>query len=52
MSGSHGLNVVLLNKLKRSFGFPDDYLIRILPKYTDMFMLVNHSGRRRSMGID
>lgn len=52
LSVNHRLNVVKLNELKRNLGFPDDYLIRILPKYTDMFMLVNHSGRRRSMGID
>ena len=27
-------------------------MTRILPKYTDMLMLVNHSGRRRSTGIE
>ncbi|CAK7346792.1 unnamed protein product [Dovyalis caffra] len=52
MSVNHRLNVVKLNELKRNLGFPDDYLIRILPKYPDMFRLVNHSGRRSSMEIE
>ncbi|KAJ9169696.1 hypothetical protein P3X46_017858 [Hevea brasiliensis] len=52
MSTSQRLNVVKLNELKRNFGFPDDYLIRILPKYPDMFRLINHSGRRSSMEIE
>ncbi|KAF2292666.1 hypothetical protein GH714_026541 [Hevea brasiliensis] len=52
MSTNQRLNVVKLNELKRNFGFPDDYLIRILPKYPDMFRLINHSGRRSSMEIE
>lgn len=52
MAVNHRLNVVKLNELKRNFGFPDDYLIRILPKYPDMFRLVNPSGRRSSMEIE
>ncbi|KAJ4951798.1 hypothetical protein NE237_028630 [Protea cynaroides] len=52
MSSHHKLNVVKLNELNRNFGFPDDYLVRIVPKYSDMFRIVNHSGRRNSMEIE
>lgn len=52
MSLNHRLNVMKLNELKRNFGFPDDYLIRIVPKYSDMFRIVNYSGRRSSMEIE
>ncbi|WCJ36884.1 Ubiquitin carboxyl-terminal hydrolase family protein [Euphorbia peplus] len=52
MSVNQRLNVVKLNEIKRNFGFPDDYLIRILPKYPEMFRLVNHSGRKSSMQIE
>lgn len=52
MSMNQRLNVVKLNELKRNLGFPDDYLIRILPKHPDMFRIVNHSGRKSSMEIE
>ncbi|KAL5776657.1 hypothetical protein ACOSP7_009583 [Xanthoceras sorbifolium] len=52
MSRNQRLNVVKLNELKRNFGFPDDYIIRILPKYPDTFRLVNYSGRKSSMEIE
>ncbi|KAG6671625.1 hypothetical protein I3842_16G012300 [Carya illinoinensis] len=52
MSSNHRLNVVKLNEIKRNFGFPDDYLIRIVPKYSDMFRVVNYTGRRSSMEIE
>ncbi|KAF3437837.1 hypothetical protein FNV43_RR20593 [Rhamnella rubrinervis] len=52
MSLHQRLNVVKLNELKRNFGFPDDYLIRIVPKYSDLFRIVNYSGRRSSMEIE
>uniref|UniRef100_A0A2P2Q7Q8 Protein ROOT PRIMORDIUM DEFECTIVE 1 isoform X1 n=1 Tax=Rhizophora mucronata TaxID=61149 RepID=A0A2P2Q7Q8_RHIMU len=52
MSMNHRLNVVKLNELKRNFGFPDDYLIRILPKYPDTFRVVNHTGRKSTMEIE
>lgn len=52
MSLNHRLNVVKLNEIKRNFGFPDDYLIRIVPKYSDLFQVVNYSGRRSSMEIE
>lgn len=52
MSLNHRLNVVKLNEMKRNFGFPDDYLIRIVPKYSDLFRVVNYSGRRSSMEIE
>ncbi|KAJ1424994.1 Plant organelle RNA recognition domain [Sesbania bispinosa] len=40
------------HELKRNFGFPDDYLIRIVPKYPDLFRIVNESGRRSSMVVE
>ncbi|RVX13235.1 hypothetical protein CK203_017982 [Vitis vinifera] len=52
MSINHRLNVMKLNELKRSFGFPDDYLIRIVPKHPEMFRIVNYSGRRSAMEIE
>lgn len=52
MSSNRRLNVVKLNELKRNFGFGDDYLIRIVPKYSDLFRIVNYSGRRSSMEIE
>lgn len=52
MSCNQRLNVVKLNELKRNFGFPDDYLLRLVPKYPDMFRIVNYSGRRSSMEIE
>ncbi|KAF5175248.1 WHAT'S THIS FACTOR 1-like protein [Thalictrum thalictroides] len=52
MSCNHRLNVMKFNELKRNFGFPDDYLIRILPKYPEMFRIVNYSGKRSTMDIE
>ncbi|XP_047337823.1 protein WHAT'S THIS FACTOR 1 homolog, chloroplastic [Impatiens glandulifera] len=52
MSSNHSLNVTKINELRRNFGFPDDYLIRIIPKYPELFRLVNYSGRKNSMEIE
>ncbi|EPS63817.1 hypothetical protein M569_10967 [Genlisea aurea] len=52
MSRTHKLNVAKINELKRSFGFPDDYLLRIVPKYPDRFRVVNCTGRRNSLEIE
>ncbi|KAJ1388439.1 Plant organelle RNA recognition domain [Sesbania bispinosa] len=52
LSLNNKLNVLKINELKRSFGFPDDYLIRIVPKYPDLFRIVNESGRRSSMVVE
>ncbi|KAI3947886.1 hypothetical protein MKX01_034551 [Papaver californicum] len=52
MSSNRKLNVLKLNELKRNFGFPDDFLVRILPKYPEMFRLVSYSGRQSSMEIE
>ncbi|KAK7270436.1 hypothetical protein RIF29_23566 [Crotalaria pallida] len=52
MSLHKRLNVLKINELKRSLGFPDDYLIRIVAKYPDLFRIVNHSGRRSSMEVE
>ncbi|CAA0841901.1 Ubiquitin carboxyl-terminal hydrolase family protein [Striga hermonthica] len=52
MSRNKRLSVMKINELKRNFGFPDDYLLRIVPKHTDMFRVVNYTGRRSSMDIE
>ncbi|KAG8388115.1 hypothetical protein BUALT_Bualt02G0092200 [Buddleja alternifolia] len=52
MSKNQRLNVLKINELKRNFGFPDDYLLRIVPKYSHMFRVVNYTGRRSSMDIE
>lgn len=52
MSTNQRLNVLKINELKRNFGFPDDYLLRIVPKYPEFFRVVNYSGRRSSMEIE
>ncbi|KAL2489342.1 Ubiquitin carboxyl-terminal hydrolase family protein [Forsythia ovata] len=52
LSTNQRLNVSKLNELKRNFGFPDDYLLRIVPKHPDMFRVVNYTGRRSSMEIE
>ncbi|TKY51396.1 ROOT PRIMORDIUM DEFECTIVE 1 protein [Spatholobus suberectus] len=46
------LTVLKINEFKRSFGFPDDYIIRIVPRYPDLFRIVNESGRRSSMAVE
>lgn len=46
------LNVVKLGELKRSLGFPDDYLLRIVPSRPDLFRLINRGGRRSSMELE
>ncbi|XXG59836.1 hypothetical protein AAC387_Pa04g1850 [Persea americana] len=48
MSRNRRLNVVKFNELRRNFGLPDDYLVRILPKYPDIFQIVNRRGGKRS----
>lgn len=52
MSVNQRLNVTKLNELKHSFGFPDDYIIRILPKHPEIFRLVNNGWRKSSMEIE
>ncbi|KAL9234174.1 hypothetical protein vseg_009073 [Gypsophila vaccaria] len=51
MTTNQRLNVVKLDELKRNFGLPDDYLFRIVPKFPQMFRLVNHSGRKSSLEV-
>jgi Plant organelle RNA recognition domain len=41
LSRDRRLNVSKLNVLKRSFGFPDDYLLRLVPNRPDLFRIVN-----------
>lgn len=52
MSLNQRLNVMKINEFKRNFGFPDDYLLRLVPKYPDMFRLLNYGGRRSTMEIE
>uniref|UniRef100_A0A1D1XCG1 Serine/threonine-protein kinase Nek9 n=1 Tax=Anthurium amnicola TaxID=1678845 RepID=A0A1D1XCG1_9ARAE len=52
LSRGRRLNVVKLNELKRGFGLPDDYLLRVVPRYPEVFRIVNPSGRRNSMEIE
>lgn len=52
LSVNQRLNVLKLNELKRNFGLPDDYLIRIIPKFPELFRIVNYSGKRSSMEIE
>lgn len=52
MSLNKRLNVVKLDELKRSLGFPDDYLLRLVPKHPDIFRVVNHSGRKSALEVE
>ena len=52
MVANHRLNVSKLNEVGRSLELPDDYLIRIIPKYLDMFRVINYSGIKSSMEIE
>ncbi|KAK9154574.1 hypothetical protein Sjap_002054 [Stephania japonica] len=52
MSSNCRLNVVKFNELKKSLGFPDDYMLRIVAKYSDLFRVVNSGARRGSMEIE
>ncbi|KAI4324414.1 hypothetical protein MLD38_029906 [Melastoma candidum] len=52
MSRNQRLNVMKLNELKRSFGFPDDYILRIVANYGDVFRIINPGGRKNSMDIE
>ncbi|KAL1814547.1 hypothetical protein ACET3Z_017121 [Daucus carota] len=52
LSVNQRLSVLKLNVLRRNFGLPDDYIIRIIPKFPELFRVVNYSGRRSSMEIE
>ncbi|KAJ4764009.1 Ubiquitin carboxyl-terminal hydrolase family protein [Rhynchospora pubera] len=52
LSRDRRLNVAKLNVLKRSFGFPDDYLFRLVPKRPDLFRVINRYGRHNTMEIE
>ncbi|CAK9313491.1 unnamed protein product [Citrullus colocynthis] len=52
MASNQRLNVVKLGELRRNFGLSDDYLIRIVPKHSDMFRIVNYTGKKNSMEIE
>ncbi|CAL5425280.1 unnamed protein product [Camellia sinensis] len=44
-------NVVSAEKLvhvKREFGFPDDFMVSLVPKYPEYFRLVEHPGEEKS----
>ncbi|XP_030455414.2 protein WHAT'S THIS FACTOR 1 homolog, chloroplastic isoform X1 [Syzygium oleosum] len=52
MSTNQRLNVMKINELKRNFGFPYDYMLRIVAKHGDIFRVVNHCGRKSSMELE
>ncbi|KEH33604.1 plant organelle RNA recognition domain protein [Medicago truncatula] len=52
LSLNNCLNVMKINEIKNSFGLPDDYLIGIVAKYSDLFRIRNESGRRSSMVVE
>ncbi|XP_073526470.1 uncharacterized protein [Phyllobates terribilis] len=52
MSSKHRLNLVKIDEFKRNFGLPDDFLVRLVPKYPELFRVVNHGGRKSSMDIE
>ncbi|KAK6940024.1 Plant organelle RNA recognition domain [Dillenia turbinata] len=52
LSLNHRLNVVKFGELKRSLGFSDDYLISVVPKYPELFKIVNYSGRKSNLEIE
>ncbi|RHN66245.1 putative plant organelle RNA recognition domain-containing protein [Medicago truncatula] len=52
LSLNNCLNVMKINEIKNSLGFPDDYLIGIVAKYPDLFRIRNESGRRSSMVVE
>ncbi|PHU20107.1 hypothetical protein BC332_11258 [Capsicum chinense] len=52
MCRDNRLNVVKLNELRRNFGFSDNFLLRIVPKYSEIFRVVNHTVRQSSMEIE
>ncbi|KAA0054949.1 protein ROOT PRIMORDIUM DEFECTIVE 1 [Cucumis melo var. makuwa] len=52
MASNQRLNVLKLSELRRNFGLPDDFLIRIIPKHSDIFRIVNYTGKKNSMEIE
>ncbi|PKA63506.1 hypothetical protein AXF42_Ash005401 [Apostasia shenzhenica] len=52
LSRDRRLNLVKLNELKRGLGLPDDYVVRILAKYPQLFCLTNRFGRRNSLEVE
>ncbi|RWW49675.1 hypothetical protein BHE74_00044126 [Ensete ventricosum] len=52
LSRDRRLNVVKLNELKRNFGFPDDYVLRLIPKHPETFRVINRTGRQNAMEIE
>ncbi|KAI0528603.1 hypothetical protein KFK09_001145 [Dendrobium nobile] len=52
LSRDRRINAVKLTELKRSLGLPDDYVVRVLAKYPELFRVTNRFGRRNSMEIE
>ncbi|PWA56795.1 ubiquitin carboxyl-terminal hydrolase family protein [Artemisia annua] len=52
MVSNQRLNLSKLYEVGRSLGLPDDYLIRIIPEYLDIFRVISYSGRKSSMEIE
>lgn len=52
LSRDRRLSALKLNELKRGLGLPDDYVVRVLANYPDLFRVTNRFGRRNSMEIE
>ncbi|XP_078160718.1 ubiquitin carboxyl-terminal hydrolase family protein [Carex rostrata] len=52
LSRDRRLNVSKLKGLQRSFGFPDDYLFRLVPNRPDLFRVINRYGHRNTMEVE
>ncbi|KAL4182739.1 hypothetical protein AMTRI_Chr11g151750 [Amborella trichopoda] len=51
LSKDRRINAMKFNEL-RNFGFPDDYFISIIPKYLELFRVINFSGKRNGLEIE
>ncbi|XP_011627112.1 protein ROOT PRIMORDIUM DEFECTIVE 1 [Amborella trichopoda] len=52
LSKDRRINAMKFNEFKRNFGFPDDYFISIIPKYPELFRVINFSGKRNGLEIE
>eukprot|EP01018_Ginkgo_biloba_P023917 Gb_23597 [translate_table: standard] len=52
LSSHRKMNVVKFNELRKSFGFPDDYLLSIVAKYPELFRVIDYNGKRSTVAIE
>lgn len=45
------LNIVKFNDLRKYFGLPDDYVLSIVPKYPELFRVIDYNAKRNSLEI-